>query len=48
MAGVVPAFTEDYLMSKVIDYDETRGMNLALRAKTAEAAYVQALEYYLN
>lgn len=27
-------------------YDETRGMNLAMRAKTAEAAYIQALEYY--
>lgn len=27
-------------------YDETRGMNLAMREKTAEAAYIQALEYY--
>lgn len=27
-------------------YDETRGMNLAMRAKTAEAAYLEALEYY--
>ena len=27
-------------------FDETRGMNLAMRAKTAEAAYIQALEYY--
>lgn len=27
-------------------YDETRGMNLAMRAKTAEAAYLEALKYY--
>ncbi|OTE92244.1 hypothetical protein B1K96_15385 [Escherichia coli] len=27
-------------------YDESRGMNLAMREKTAEAAYLQALEYY--
>lgn len=27
-------------------YDETRGMNLSMRAKTAEAAFVEALEYY--
>ncbi|AXC37054.1 hypothetical protein [Escherichia phage UB] len=27
-------------------YDESRGMNLAMRAKTAEAAYLEALEYY--
>ncbi|HAO2010380.1 TPA: DUF1033 family protein [Escherichia coli] len=27
-------------------FDETRGMNLAMREKTAEAAYVEALEYY--
>lgn len=27
-------------------YDETRGMNLAMRQKTAEAAYLEALEYY--
>ncbi|AFU62832.1 hypothetical protein phAPEC8_00263 [Escherichia phage phAPEC8] len=27
-------------------YDETRGMNLAMQAKTEQAAYVQALEYY--
>ncbi|WAX14567.1 hypothetical protein ECO340P2_00025 [Escherichia phage ECO340P2] len=27
-------------------YDDTRGMNLAMREKTAEAAYVEALEYY--
>ncbi|QAY00774.1 hypothetical protein Ecwhy1_500 [Escherichia phage Ecwhy_1] len=27
-------------------FDETRGMNLAMRAKTAEAAYLEALEYY--
>lgn len=27
-------------------YDETRGMNLAMRAKTAEDAFVEALEYY--
>ena len=62
---MVPAFTEEYLMSKVISYtvlskslsisqctdgywlyDESRGMNLAMRAKTAEAAYLEALEYY--
>jgi hypothetical protein len=29
-------------------YDETRGMNLAMRAKTEQAAFVQALEYYQN
>lgn len=27
-------------------YDETRGMNLSMRAKTAEAAFVEALTYY--
>jgi hypothetical protein len=27
-------------------YDETRGMNLAMRAKTAEVAFVEALTYY--
>jgi len=27
-------------------YDETRGMNLAMRAKTKEEAFVDALEYY--
>ncbi|BDU12198.1 hypothetical protein [Escherichia phage phiWec179] len=27
-------------------YDETRGMNLAMQAKTEQMAYVQALEYY--
>lgn len=27
-------------------YDETREMNLAVRAKTAEAALVEALTYY--
>lgn len=27
-------------------YDFTRSMNLSMRAKTEEAAYVQALEYY--
>lgn len=27
-------------------YDESRGMNLAMREKTAEAAYLEALEYY--
>ncbi len=27
-------------------YDETRGMNLSMRAKTAEAALVEALGYY--
>ncbi len=27
-------------------FDETRGMNLAMRAKTAEAAYLEALGYY--
>lgn len=29
-------------------YDETRGMNLAMRAETPEAAFVEALEYYQN
>lgn len=27
-------------------YDETRGMNLAMRAKTRDAAFIDALEYY--
>lgn len=27
-------------------YDDTRGMNLAMREKTEEAAYIEALEYY--
>lgn len=27
-------------------WDETRGMNLAMNAKTAEDAFVQALKYY--
>lgn len=27
-------------------YDKTRGMNLAMKAKTAQEAFVDALEYY--
>lgn len=27
-------------------YDETRGMNLSMRAKTEQAAFVEALSYY--
>jgi hypothetical protein len=27
-------------------WDETRGMNLAMRAKTEQDAFVEALEYY--
>ena len=27
-------------------WDETRGMNLSMRAKTSTAAFVEALEYY--
>ncbi len=27
-------------------YDDTRGMNLAMRAKTERDAFVEALEYY--
>jgi hypothetical protein len=27
-------------------YDTTRGMNLSMRAKTAEAAFFEALKYY--
>jgi len=27
-------------------YDTTRGMNLAMRAKTADAAYLETIEYY--
>lgn len=27
-------------------YDETRGMNLSMRAKTAQVAFVEALTYY--
>ncbi|EON7636975.1 hypothetical protein ABV23_RS00590 [Escherichia coli] len=42
--------TKSFSISQCTDgywlYDETRGMNLAMREKTAEAAYVQALEYY--
>lgn len=29
-------------------YDETRGMNLAMRAKTKDAAFLEALDYYQN
>ena len=29
-------------------YDKTRGMNLAMRAKTQEEAFIQALTYYQN
>ena len=27
-------------------YDYTRGMNLAMRAETEQAAFIEALEYY--
>jgi len=27
-------------------YDSTRGMNLSMRAKTRDAAFIEALEYY--
>ncbi len=27
-------------------YDDTRGMNLAMRAETERAAFIEALEYY--
>ena len=27
-------------------YDKTRGMNLAMRAKTEQAAFIEALTYY--
>ena len=27
-------------------YDETRGMNLSMRAKTAEDAYLETIQYY--
>jgi len=27
-------------------YDETRGMNLAMKAKTEQAAFIEALMYY--
>lgn len=27
-------------------YDKTRGMNLSMRAKTSEAAFVEAITYY--
>lgn len=27
-------------------YDKTRGMNLSMRAKTEQAAFTEALEYY--
>lgn len=27
-------------------YDTTRGMNLAMRAKTKDAAFLEALDYY--
>lgn len=29
-------------------YDKTRGMNLSMRAKTSQAAFVKALTYYQN
>ena len=29
-------------------YDKTRGMNLAMRAKTRDAAFIKALTYYQN
>jgi hypothetical protein len=29
-------------------YDYTRGMNLSMRAKTAQDAFVEALSYYQN
>ncbi len=29
-------------------YDKTRGMNLSMRAKTRDAAFVDALTYYQN
>lgn len=29
-------------------YDETRGMNLAMKAKTSEEAFLDALDYYQN
>lgn len=29
-------------------YDETRGMNLAMRAKTEREAWVEAISYYQN
>ena len=29
-------------------WDETRGMNLSMRAKTAQDAFVEALTYYQN
>lgn len=27
-------------------YDDTRGMNLSMKAKTEQAAFVEAIEYY--
>lgn len=27
-------------------YDETRGMNLAMRAKTRDAAFIEVIDYY--
>ena len=29
-------------------YDETRGMNLSMRASTRDAAFIEALGYYQN
>jgi len=29
-------------------YDETRGMNLAMKAKTKDAAFIEVIEYYQN
>jgi len=29
-------------------WDKTRGMNLSMRAKTSDAAFVEALTYYQN
>lgn len=29
-------------------YDETRGMNLSMRAKTAQEAFIECISYYQN
>ena len=43
-------FTETLCMSECKDgywlYDTTRGINLAMRAETKDAAFVEALSYY--
>ena len=44
--------TETLTLSECTDgfwlYDETRGMNLVMKEKTREAAFIEALDFYQN